>query len=265
MEYVQTTIIVVEFFAILAIIIVALCIILLIYVEKKIAELEKIYNIGTRSKRKQLIKGIVQLKRKNPAPQEILDYVDSFGRIFLNERFGLSGNMGYGEMQEFFVKQGKTKIALFCQKMIEARYSGNALAKEDLDKLLRLLESILTDYEKSLKHEMNEAIRRIYLERMKVPFAKQLAILYFKFKNLIERKETGEEHPAGAEPGMPESAAKSLETYKPTFFKPEKIEIKNYKTPKTPMDNKYIEYVDILDRIKNRVEQLKQQKKLDNV
>jgi len=265
MEYVQTTIIVVEFLAILAIIIVALCIILLIYVEKKIVELEKIYTIGTKSKRKQLIKGIVQLKRKNPAPQEILDYVDSFGRIFLNERFGLSGNMGYSEMQEFFIKKGKTKIAFFCQKMLEARYSGNALSKEDLDKLLRLLESILTDYEKILKHEMNEAIRKLYIERMKVPFAKQFAILYFKFKNFLEKKEMEEENLVAAAPGEPESAAKSLAAYQPAFFKPEKIEIKHYKTPKTPMDNKYIEYVDIFDRIKNRIEQIKQQKRLDNI
>ncbi len=261
MGFTQTALLIVEILSVIVAIFIIISIIFLVYIEKKISNLNKIYTISAKSKRKQLIRGLESLKRQNRQPQEVLDYIDSFARMFLREKFAFGTEAGYGEMQQFFAEKGKTKLAFFCQKMIEARYSGQAFTKNDLDKMIKTFEIILTDYEKSLRHEMNEAVRRLYIEQMNIPFTQKMANIYFALKRIIERRPAKAEETKAPAPEQTKPTEEEKEYPKETFFVPEKYVIKKSKPSKSPVNNQYVQYIDVLDRIENKIRQIKEQKK----
>jgi hypothetical protein len=233
--------------------------------------------ISARSRRIQLVKGLESLKKRNRPPHETLEYIDSFARMFMREKFEFSDETGYGDMNEFFAKKEKPQLALFCQKMIEARYSGKALTKDELSEIIMLFENILIDYEKSLRHEMSEAIRKIYIQKTNIPFVRSIAKAYFALKKIIAQKlakkkaeeskkqeESKKEAPAQiAAPEKPikrEKQAKPAKPAEPVFI-PEKITIKKYKAPKMPLASEYVGYIDILDRIDSKIKEINKQVK----
>lgn len=133
---------------------------------KKVIQKEK-YIVKEETERTE----IENLKNSIKSPEEILNGLNIIIKKFLRENFKIKKNMDYYEMIPFFKKKNKDKIALLCQQMVEALYTGEMLKKEKVLQLIRNFEFIVKEEhpiikkieeQQSIKHiEENHAIKKV--------------------------------------------------------------------------------------------------------
>jgi len=244
--------------------------IIVITVKKRIKLLNETAYQKIDSKRVQLNEEIETIRKSNVTNEQILDFIDSFARSILNERFKISNDLGYSEIKAIFDKANNTTPSLFCKKMIEARYSGNTLTKTRLIELIHLIYDILKEYEQATSMEIEETIKNmrfgsVYLTinkirnwEIKMPFFAQKEKSISEDKTLITLPDL---------PQFRRGKIKITEIKQPSQQLPvhpfqqiqNKGEMKEEKKMRH-LDNKMIESVDILDRIKNKITRIKERK-----
>jgi len=151
-----------------------------------------------------------------------LKEVDKIAKDFFNEIFNISKQTSYYDLAKRFKKENKNKMAEFCEKMMNAFYSGEELKMYQLNRIINLLVDIQEE-------EKEKEIRRKIAE--------------LKIKEDMERQKAGEEIKRNAikKPGKLQEPIQTLK-------KPDKIEEK--KSPlKLPIDKNKKEDIGFFGKI----------------
>ncbi len=218
---------------------------------------------------------IIKLKKSNSAPEAELKNINNLARNFLIKTFNKGRTSSYYDLSEFFRKKGKQNIENFCQKMVEIYYSGEKIDKSKLKELIIVLEKIIEtesvhepkteEIKPSFKDKIMEKIKQINkIEKKSEQQIKKMVDL--PSLDLEEEKETGQEDDLIEKEEMkkemnektviePRMIEKKVEVATPKLeFKKEKIKFEKIKIKKNePKEYKYIESIDMLDRIKQRM------------
>ena len=140
-------------FLIIALIVLMAVIILLFIIQrnlkKKITFKEEIQEKGFG-----LINEIENLRALKESPESILNNLNTLTRNFLAEEFGISKNLDYSELIEIFRQRSKPMIISFCQKMLEALYSGEKLETKELNSLINNFQTIVSEIHPTQKPRM---------------------------------------------------------------------------------------------------------------
>ena len=131
-------------FLIIALIVLMAVMILLFIIQrnlkKKITFKEEIQEKGS-----DLINEIENLRALKESPESILRNLSTLTRNFFAEEFKISKNLDYAELIEIFRQRSKPMIVSFCQKMLEALYSGEKLETKELNSLIDNFQAIVSE------------------------------------------------------------------------------------------------------------------------
>lgn len=209
---------------------------------------------------------IEKLKRLKESPETLLEVLDVIAQDFLKKKFHIRKAIEYSDLIEFFTAKNKPQIIDFCRRMNEALYSGQTLTGGNIEDLITDLESIIlkedpghNEYESKKDPKLYSLIDKISLFETKKEKAVKEEYLGKKTKALINSKLSKKKDP--------------LE--KQSISVP--IQNNNYNTPAAggsntaldllnseegapevePEEDKLIESIDDLDRIREKIQQRK--------
>lgn len=117
---------------------------ILIITQKKLSKKATFKQVYT-EKEINLIKELENLRVSKKSQDIILGELNYIAREIFNAVFKLSKSMDYSEMILYFKQNKKFKLTAFCQKMLEALYSGEKISSKKLWELISDLETIIND------------------------------------------------------------------------------------------------------------------------
>jgi hypothetical protein len=210
---------------------------------------------------------VEKLKRLKEPPETILEILDVISRDFFKKKFHIKKSTEYSDLIEFFTEKNAPQIINFCRRMNEALYSGRTLTAGNINDLIADLEAIISKedkksngYETKRDLKFYSLVDKLSLFDSKKEKAAKEEYLGKKTKEiitskLIKRKESIQpqkmEIPIGEDnydnPEAQNTALSLINTEEDVENNPE-IE---------PEEDKLIESIDDLDRIKEKIQQRK--------
>jgi len=212
---------------------------------------------------------VEKLRKLKESPETILDVLDIVAKDFLKKKFHIRNANEYSDFIEFFADKGYPQIVDFCRRMNEALYSGQTLTPGNIDDLLSDLESIIikedpkhSGYEKKKDPQLYSIIDRISLFENKKEKTEKEEYLGKKTKKIIssklsKRKEPAEKQVMGFSiQELPHSG--TLEEGTNSALSLMIPEDQSESIPDIePEEDKMIESIDDLDRIRAKIQHRK--------
>ena len=127
-----------------------------------------------------------EIKKAEKSAEQMLKEIEIISRKFFSETFKLRKGLDYTEMEEFFRKRNKQKIAQFCNQMIQVIYSGEQITQQRLDVLIKNLETVIDEEIKPLAKVIEPKIR--LPERPKEELIEKIKPKIKESKEEIEKK-----------------------------------------------------------------------------
>lgn len=198
------------------------------------------------------------LKKANLDPQEMMSRIDSLAKKAITGQ-NTAGHLDYSQISE--LNKEKHHIVQFCSEMTESLYAGEKVTASQAKSLMNALEDLLKGEGKLIlitpKKEILEGKSTFFLDKIIENLAKKVNVMLQTYKN---RKEKIKEEKVKIE--TPSISDKTEEIKEETpEFKKEIIIKKERKKNKSDSGNKkeykYIESVDVLDRIQNKLKERK--------
>ncbi len=216
------------------------------------------------------INQVEKLRKLKEPPETIIEIIDVITQDFLKKKFHLKGALEYSDLINFFREKEKPQIMDFCRRMNEALYSGEVLTQSNIADLITDLESIMMKEDPKYKdyHQHKDAFYSL-VDKIKI------------FDSQKQQKEKKEEYISQK---TKEIILSKLSGKKSNLKKSGKIEIPNQDQIKTnfsigqedsdalsllnpqesleaePEEDKLIESIDDLDRIKQKIQDRKKSK-----
>jgi hypothetical protein len=245
--------------------------VLLIIAERRIGKLKESYGSGVSVIRADFVEQVDNLKKHGKTNVIVLDFIDRFAREFMLDKLQIGGDLGYAEVFTLFQKKGRKKLSLFSECMLKAKYSGNEVSDEQISLLVEVFEGVLADYEKKLISGFNDLIRETYYrEHSFVGFGlKAVSFIRTKIDSFV--KGSGEDVAVKISDNLKHEVEEavqkiSLPHHRPVKFTPEKIVLKDFKMPsQKSLDNKYVGSIDHLDRIRKKIDSIKEKRNLSDL
>ena len=138
LEFLESRIVILTIALIVLIIIIITLFLIQKKLKKKIDSKEKEVE-----KESTLIKEIEVLKSSKENPENNLKKLNSLARNFLEDELKIKKSQDYGEIITTLKQKNKPNIINFCQKMLEALYSGEKTDKRKVDILINNLEKLI--------------------------------------------------------------------------------------------------------------------------
>jgi len=207
------------------------------------------------------VASLSKLKEK----KEIIGNIDSVAREFLRETYHISKNTDYADIGLLFAQKNKPAIATFCNKMQETLFSGEEIDSKKIESLLLALRTIVhEEAQKSVKKE-----ERLFV---KLPKIAKTAKSFNFIKNLVNPEKEAEKSVKKEQEikiplikEVPKSKIEASVIKQPVIKqqisqpRPKQITVFEFNKEKKeePKHHKYIESLDKLDRIENKLRNLK--------
>ena len=201
-----------------------------------------------------------EIRNSKKIPKEKLLSLNFLAKKFFSETFKLKRGLDYTEIAHFFNQKRKKTIVSFCGSMIELLYSGKEISEEDINLISNKLEMII----------QAEIKPQIILEKEKPKITKEektkfLISNIFKHKPKLQQDENETKEVYKSK--LPDITEITLKKPEVSVKKPESYTIKHEKPyPKKIILNEneyhnFIQSIDDLERIKNRIKSLSEAKK----
>ena len=223
----------------------------------KISEISELKLDSTRSYAAEIEK----IKRSDGIPEEKLSLLDLLLKDFFRKRFHFKKNTEYSEMIEIFLEKNKPELAVFCHDLIRRLYSGDPL---DQDTISVLLENSTIMIENELHTiEIKSKVKKSFsfLFKKKPPIADNSANVSRQVEKEIDKKIPSEAryNKITSELTPDNKKVRNVDDLR------EKLDLsiideagKNQENSSTIEDeNKSIENIDNLDRIKEKIKKRK--------
>lgn len=213
-----------------------------------------------------LTKELKDLKRENLEPSEMLGRIDAFAKKAIGQ--SAAGHMDYSQLAE--ANKEKHHVVEFCSQMTESLYAGEKVTAMQVKNLLNALEDMLKGEGKLILITPREEILEgkqssFFLDRLVENAAQKVNARLQEMKRSKEEKEAAKQKAAAEAEAMKkaqeEQAAASepkeepMPEFKKQVFVNKKPSKKDSKQDRK--EYKYIESVDVLDRIQNKLKQKK--------
>src|SRR3989344_553868 len=145
-------------------IVLLLIIIILFVIQKRLK-----YQVSLKEKIMQkgsfIQKEVEEIKTSDKTPRQSIEEIDNFTRNFLKETFKINKSLDYAELVDVFKKKNKEKIAVLCQDLVNALYSGKKIEKIDIEDITKNLKEIV--------EEENPYFRTVKEEPLQMPQKKE--------------------------------------------------------------------------------------------
>lgn len=91
---------------------------------------------------------VLYLERSKDTTERKLHKLNSIGKEFLHEKFMTNEDIEYSKLIDKFKKENRKELVQFCEKMLEALYSGEKVTEEKIKEVTHLLKKIVVEEKK---------------------------------------------------------------------------------------------------------------------
>ncbi|HVY01805.1 MAG TPA: hypothetical protein VHA12_03515 [Candidatus Nanoarchaeia archaeon] len=199
-----------------------------------------------------------EIKKANLEPQEMISRIGDLAKKAITGQ-STAGHLDYSQIAE--INKEKHHIVQFCLEMTQTLYAGERVTPSQAKSLLNALEDLLKGEGKLIlitpKKEIIEGESTFFLDKIIENLAKKVNSKLQEYKQDKQDKQNKkiEQKKEEATPVVEETKEIEPEFKKEVLIRKNKTSKKTH--PKDKHEYKYIESVDVLDRIQNKLKERK--------